>query len=219
MIVPNLERLIGIEFYATASSGIEGVIRSFPKDFIVEESLVTGSNAKIDNSHFNFNQEFNEKGNLLCILVKKNWDTFLALRMITKQLNINPNQIQIAGIKDARALTSQHIIIKNVNAKNLSTINIKNIKLYPIGYFVYDFSSYFLLGNNFRVIIRKIAFSKSETIKRINKILLEIDLLGGIPNFYGHQRFGTRRPITHLVGKAMVNDDFEKAAMILAEWV
>ena len=38
--------------------------------------------------------------------------------------------------------------------------------------------------------------------------------MGGIPNFFGHQRFGTTRPITHLVGKAIVEGDFEKAAML-----
>jgi len=36
----------------------------------------------------------------------------------------------------------------------------------------------------------------------------------GFPNFFGHQRFGTTRPITHLVGKALVKGDFEGAAML-----
>ena len=42
----------------------------------------------------------------------------------------------------------------------------------------------------------------------------ELEALGGIPNFFGHQRFGTTRPITHLVGKALVRGDFEEAAML-----
>ena len=42
----------------------------------------------------------------------------------------------------------------------------------------------------------------------------ELDAIGGIPNFFGHQRFGTTRPITHLVGKALVQGDFEEAAML-----
>lgn len=42
----------------------------------------------------------------------------------------------------------------------------------------------------------------------------ELEVAGGIPNFFGHQRFGTTRPITHLVGKAIVKGDFGKAAMI-----
>ncbi|MDY6931991.1 MAG: tRNA pseudouridine(13) synthase TruD, partial [Halobacteriota archaeon] len=35
-----------------------------------------------------------------------------------------------------------------------------------------------------------------------------------IGNFFGSQRFGTNRPVTHLVGDAIVRGDFEKAAMI-----
>lgn len=42
----------------------------------------------------------------------------------------------------------------------------------------------------------------------------QLDAVGGIPNFFGHQRFGTTRPITHLVGKALVRGDFEEAAML-----
>ena len=42
----------------------------------------------------------------------------------------------------------------------------------------------------------------------------ELEVIGGIPNFFGHQRFGTTRPITHLVGKALVQGDFEEAAML-----
>ena len=48
----------------------------------------------------------------------------------------------------------------------------------------------------------------------ITKTFSELEALGGIPNFFGHQRFGTTRPITHLVGKALVHGDFEEAAML-----
>jgi tRNA pseudouridine13 synthase len=46
----------------------------------------------------------------------------------------------------------------------------------------------------------------------------QLESIGGVPNFFGHQRFGTTRPITHLVGEAIVKENFEKAAMLfLAE--
>ncbi len=37
--------------------------------------------------------------------------------------------------------------------------------------------------------------------------------MGGFPNFYGHQRFGTIRPITHLVGRFLAQGDLEKATL------
>ena len=55
--------------------------------------------------------------------------------------------------------------------------------------------------------------SESNIEKRIITTVKALDEMGGIPNFFGHQRFGTIRPVTHLVGKAIVNGDFEKAAM------
>ena len=30
-------------------------------------------------------------------------------------------------------------------------------------------------------------------------------------NFYGYQRFGSKRPVTHLIGKAILQRDFDKA--------
>ena len=50
--------------------------------------------------------------------------------------------------------------------------------------------------------------------KDITKTINELEDFGGIPNFFGHQRFGTTRPITHLVGKAIIQGDFEEAAML-----
>jgi tRNA pseudouridine13 synthase len=41
----------------------------------------------------------------------------------------------------------------------------------------------------------------------------ELANIRGVPNFFGHQRFGTRRAITHLVGKRIVKGNWEKAAL------
>ena len=42
----------------------------------------------------------------------------------------------------------------------------------------------------------------------------DLEALGGFPNFFGVQRFGSIRPVTHLVGKHIVHGDFEKAVMM-----
>jgi tRNA pseudouridine13 synthase len=71
-----------------------------------------------------------------------------------------------------------------------------------------------LLGNNFNVRIKAINHPESTIEKRITGTIRELETIGGIPNFFGHQRFGTTRPITHLVGKAIVKGDFEEAVML-----
>ncbi|MEM3701026.1 MAG: tRNA pseudouridine(13) synthase TruD, partial [Candidatus Bathyarchaeia archaeon] len=72
----------------------------------------------------------------------------------------------------------------------------------------------YLLGNSFKIVIRAIHHTKPTIHQRIEKVVKEIQALGGLPNFFGHQRFGTIRPITHIVGKAIIKKNFRKAAML-----
>lgn len=41
----------------------------------------------------------------------------------------------------------------------------------------------------------------------------QIKLVGGVPNFFGIQRFGIQRPITHIVGRKFVEGDIKGAAL------
>lgn len=220
MFVSKLEKSIGIEVYATHTLGIGGVIRQFPEDFLVEEALVNGSKAEICPSTTIQLQvggtpppPFTQQ-HLLCVLVKRNWDNFQAVRAIAQQLGISQQQIHIVGIKDANALTAQHITIEGITPEVLKKVKIKDIEIRPIRYFHTKLSSYYLLGNNFRIVVRGVSHPKSDIQNRISKVVEELEALGGAPNFFGHQRFGTKRPITHLVGKALIKGNFRKAAML-----
>jgi tRNA pseudouridine13 synthase len=217
LFVPKVEKQIGIEVYATASSGIGGVIRQSVEDFAVEEVLADGSTARIDEqtSRQVLGSSAAKNRYLLCVVVKRDWDTFQAIKMVAGQLGISLKQIHIAGIKDAKAVTAQHIAIEDVSAEDVKKVNVKDIEVRPIGYLRNKLSSYYLLGNSFSITIRAINHSKPTAEKRAAKTIEELKALGGIPNFFGHQRFGTARPITHLVGKAIVKGNFKKAAMLL----
>lgn len=218
MFVPKLEKFIGMEFYATRSKGIGGVLRHSAEDFVVEEVFVDGSKAETNPSMTSERRVFNlsKTGGdyLLCILTKRNWDNFLAVKAVAEQLGINSQRIRVAGIKDAKALTAQFITIEGVKGEVLSKVKVKDICIQPKGYFRCAISPYHLLGNDFQITIRAIRHSKTTIKERVEKAITEIEALGGAPNFFGHQRFGTTRPITHLVGKALIQERFRKAAMI-----
>lgn len=62
-----------------------------------------------------------------------------------------------------------------------------------------------LWGNKFTIKIRDLNLSEKE-IKRISDLKLDYVL-----NYYGIQRFGLIRPITHIVGKFIYERDFESA--------
>ena len=66
-----------------------------------------------------------------------------------------------------------------------------------------------LLGNRFEIIIRDPDPSDLET--RVRTITETVS--GGIPNYFGIQRFGATRPVTHLVGEWILKRDFEQAVM------
>jgi tRNA pseudouridine13 synthase len=216
LLVPKGDKLIGIEVFATKSSGIGGVIRQSVEDFIVEEVLVDGSKAEINksNAHQVLGSSPVRNRYLMCVLVKRDWDNFQAIKMISRQLGLSSGQIQIAGIKDAKAITAQHITIENVAIEDVQKVKVKDIEIRPVGYVRNKLSSYYLLGNTFHITIRDVRHSKSAIKKRVAKIIEELEEVGGVPNFFGHQRFGTARPITHLVGKAFVKGNCRKAAML-----
>jgi tRNA pseudouridine13 synthase len=210
---------MGIDVYSTNSVGIGGVIRENVEDFAVEEILVDGSQARIrtsdDASRRVLGFSFCRNHYLLCVMVKRNWDTFIAIKNIANQLGIRAKQIQIAGIKDARAVTAQYITVEDASPEQVQNISVKDIQIRPLGYLTSEMSAFYLLGNNFTINVRDVNHSKLTIKRRIAKTIEQLEEVGGIPNFFGHQRFGTIRPITHLVGKEIIKGNFEKAVLVL----
>jgi tRNA pseudouridine13 synthase len=215
--VPPLEKIMGIEAYVTQSPGIGGKIRQLLDDFMVEELLVDGLLAEVSPPTGTW--EPSGKGRyLICVLVKRRWDTFLAVREVAEKLRINPKRIRFAGIKDTKALTAQHISLQNVSPNRVSEVKIKDVRVYPQRFSRERMYSQLIKGNRFQITIRDIDHSPSVVEDRVKNVQEEIVKLGGVPNFFGHQRFGTIRPNTHRVGKYLTMGNAEKAALaFLAE--
>jgi len=212
LTVPRLDREIGIEVYATKSKGVSGRIRQFPEDFKVEEILTDGSKAHTEPAAY---APINTRGRyLVCVLVKRNCDTILAVQKVSQTLGISPERINIGGIKDARALTAQHVSIGRMLPEQVVRFKLKDIWLYPLRFSSEKINSEMLFGNEFHITLRAVNLVAPEIMKRTRRINEELAQLGGCPNFFGHQRFGTARPITHLVGKHMLQGEWEKAALM-----
>jgi tRNA pseudouridine13 synthase len=214
--IPEIEKLLGIDLYASKSEGVGGVIRESVDDFVVEEVLVDGSKASVNGDVPSrvLGSSLQKQRFLLCVLVKRNWDTFIAVKNIAKFLGIDQARVQFAGIKDAKAVTAQHFTLENILREAVGKIDIKEISVRPVGYVREMLSLFYLLGNNFTITIKSINGSEATVKESILQTINELEGIGGIPNFFGHQRFGTTRPITHLVGKAIIQGDFEQAAML-----
>ena len=211
MKVPLLEKEMGIDVYASKSPGIGGIIRSSPEDFVVQEILLDGSKAHVKPEGTSIPQGRGRY--LVCTLVKRRWDTLLAVKAVTKQLGLERERISFAGMKDANALTAQHISISRIMPEQILPVKIKGVTLYPLKFSNEKITSLLLAGNAFKIVIKEIALSPAEIEERMGKISRELEHFGGVPNYFGHQRFGTRRAITHLVGKHIVKGDWETAAL------
>ena len=196
---PEFEKRIGIWFYSTISEGIGGTIKTIPADFNVREIT---------------NRTEREEGKyLIAELTKENWDTHGVIREIAHRLRVSRNRIGFAGTKDKFAVTKQKISIWSTEENELARVNIADVSLDVIGRSNKAVSLGDLYGNEFEIVIRGVE-GRYEVVKdKIDAITNEIGTNGGIANFFGVQRFGITRPITHVVGKHLIKGDINGAVM------
>ncbi|MFB6077046.1 MAG: tRNA pseudouridine(13) synthase TruD, partial [Candidatus Nanohaloarchaea archaeon] len=61
----------------------------------------------------------------------------------------------------------------------------------------------------FDIVVRNIALSEADIRQPVDAVVDELD--GMMPNYFGQQRFGSRRSVTHEVGRKMLRGEFEEA--------
>ncbi len=185
------ERLVGIWGYITSTPGMGGKIKGSADDFYVEEV------AEIKTA---------DDGDYLIIRVKKkNWDTMNLVRVISNVLGISQKRISFAGTKDKRAISVQFMSIKGVKAEEIERIRLKDVEIEVIGYSRKPVQLGDLLGNRFRVRVENC--TDGEVFEETKRQLMKV----GTPNFFGLQRFGVARCVTHEVGKLILQRRYSDA--------
>lgn len=196
---PEFERRIGIRFYATKTEGLGGDIKRKPSDFIVRE--ITNREEKAEGKY------------LIAELMKENWETHSVIREISRRLGVSRNRIGFAGTKDKNAVTTQKISIWDMHEEELDRVKIADVALKKLGRSNKPVSLGDLYGNEFEIVIRGIDGAEEELKAKIAACSREIAGAGGVPNFFGVQRFGINRPITHVVGKRLIRGELKEAVM------
>ena len=216
---PELEQEIGLLCYKSRTDGIGGKIKQLPEDFIVEE--ITEDGAVLEAVGYgdvlevdkNLNESNSQAGEFIHFtLQKNNWDTMRAMKEISKRLGVSRNRLSFAGTKDKRAVTVQRASAWNIKEEDLEKVNIKDIQLREFSYSNDRIDLGDLQGNRFAITIRNLDLD-ADSIKNIIDSTTD-ELKAGFPNFFGVQRFGTTRPITHLVGKEILKGNPKEAAML-----
>ena len=194
------QHIVGSESFFSKTSGISGKLRKKSEDFNVEEVVSIPGR-----SHWIWMQDTINGKHQIVKIKAKNWDTHVLVKELSRKLNIGQKSIGFAGTKDKRAITTQHFSVKTA-MENLSTVDLENIELEFLHSSIKPIRLGNLVGNKF-----KIKVSNTSNNNNITKIFSE--LAGFFPNYFGVQRFGTVRPITHIVGEKIVQGDYEGAVL------
>jgi len=192
-VIQNIDFEIGISVYSTNFKGCGGKIRSHVEDFLVTEVLSKKAMAAIT-----------QEGNYAVYKLKKQGiDTNHSLSNIFKKHNL---RLKSLGLKDASAITEQFVYSEK-KIKSIDSISEKKYSIKRIGFVKKPLSKKDMIGNQFKIKIVD-ASNEIEKFNEYKKIL----------NFYGYQRFGSKRSVTHLIGKAIIQKDYEKAINFLLSY-
>jgi tRNA pseudouridine13 synthase len=190
-----LERDLGIQYYASDAEGIGGRLRTTAEDFLVDEIPLV--------------KKQTSGPYLICRLTKTNWELQHAVKEIAKRLGISHRRIGWAGTKDRNAVTTQWISLYNVTPEQAAAVHLKDINLEPLGQSNEGLSLGDLQGNRFDIVIRDPEPADLDT--RVHSVSDAV--AAGVPNYFGIQRFGAIRPVTHRVGEWILRGDFEQAVL------
>ncbi len=169
-----------------------------PEDFIVEEI------PKYEPSGVGTHTFF--------AICKRNIGTLDAIRQISRVLNVKPSSIGYAGLKDKHAVTTQVISVEAIPPEQVLTIELPGIDVLWAKRHPHKLRIGHLRGNRFEITLRDVSINTMPVIEaKMRKLATQ-----GVPNRYGSQRFGKKHN-THLIGKAMVNSEWDEVIDYLLE--
>ena len=217
-----VERAAGIDYYVSDADGIGGRLRESPEDFRVRELEAFESEP--------LGADTGSYPELVVRVTLRDWDTNDFARRISDALGISRERVSWAGTKDKRAVTTQLFTLREVDPGDLPEI--RGAEIEAVGRAGRGLSFGDLAGNAFEI---RVADTVPEAPERVADVVGDLRAFGGdgeesggggpsdgddatvgVPNYFGQQRFGSRRPVTHRVGLAVVRGDFREAVRLYA---
>ncbi len=187
-------------YLTSAMPGIGGHMRVEPEDFRVDERplyLPCG-----------------EGEHLYIKVTKRLLSTPDLIRKISSTVGVKAQGIGTAGLKDARAVTTQMVSLHGVTPDRLARLKadgqILSIEL--LGRHRNRLRPGHHAGNRFRLVIRDVAAHAKETVPSVLDILTR----RGVPNYFGPQRQG-RAGENYQTGVALLTDSDRRNKMSRAK--
>jgi tRNA pseudouridine13 synthase len=176
--------------------GIGGVIRTTPEDFRVEEKplyLPCGQGE-----------------HLYLSIVKRGLSTPQLVARLSSTLGVKAQGIGVAGLKDARAVTTQMVSVQGVTPEMIArlTPDEQVLAVEILGFHRNRLRPGHHAGNIFRLVIRNVEPAASAVAPLIMDELTK----RGVPNYFGPQRQG-RDGTNYEVGAALLYDEKRRNKM------
>jgi len=197
-----LERQVGIDYYVSDGPGVGGRLRASPADFRVRE-IEAADPEPLDANPGAY-------PHLLVRATLTDWDTNDFAGALSNALGVSRERVSWAGTKDKRAVTTQLFSIRDVDPAALPDLS--GVDIEPLGRVGRNLEFGDLAGNAFEIRI-----ADSERPEEVDSVTDDLTDFGGgrvaVPNWFGHQRFGSRRPVTHEVGLHVVREEWREAVL------
>ena len=206
MTAADIAAACGLTGFACEGEGIGGLLKSRFEDFRVEE---VGRTPALDS-----------KGRFAVARVTlTNWETNRFVGKLARIIGISKNRIWFSGTKDKRAITTQLLVI-DAPQKKVASVEMNDVEIEILGRTHQKLGFGDHSANRFTITVRGCADSEGkpleakEAISRVNSIYEAMEERlgsGRFPNWIGPQRFGATRPVTPVVGRSVITDDWKGA--------
>ncbi|MDS0474467.1 tRNA pseudouridine(13) synthase TruD [Natrinema sp. 1APR25-10V2] len=214
------EQAVGMDHYVSDTDGVGGRLREDDEHFRVRE-LERFDTEPVDAATDAY-------PHLVFRATLRGWDTNDFASRLSDALGISRERVNWAGTKDKYAVTTQLFSVYGADPEDLPEVDGAELEVLGRAGRNLEFGD--LAGNAFELVV-----SEPERPANAAAITDELAAFGGlesgdrggsagdadgddgtsigVPNFFGQQRFGSRRPVTHEVGLAIARGDWEGAVM------
>jgi tRNA pseudouridine13 synthase len=206
-----IEQQVGIDYYVSDADGIGGRLRDSPADFRVTE-LESFDTHPVDADPGAYQH-------LVVRATLRDWDTNDFAGALSDRLGISRERVSWAGTKDKRAVTTQLFSVDGITPDDLPDLSDADVEVVGRAGRPILFGD--LAGNRFEITVRE-----PESPENVDPVTDDLRTFAGVegvdpaegasvavPNYFGQQRFGSIRPVTHEVGLAIARGDWEGAVM------
>jgi tRNA pseudouridine13 synthase len=170
--------------------GTGGILRQSADDFRVDEVPLYEASGEGEHVYLRIR--------------KRGVSTFEAIRRLAQDLDVPERAIGYAGLKDARAVTTQWLSVVGTDEERVAALDVPRIEVLDVRRHGNKLRAGHLRGNRFSIVVHGAEPGAHDRAARILDVLVAC----GVPNYFGEQRFGSHGT-THLWGEAIVRRDYE----------